>query len=155
MSKKKTIAELRASCNSKKPVEYTVVKRWEDIIASLANGWSFAKIAEALRTEGEDVGNEMNTGFTTAVKRVAERKGVDLKLLRNAHPSDSGLRTERVAMGSLPTAGPLRKEFEPESKSNETDSTNDVLTAASPIHGEPSKSPASPAFGDTRYISDF
>ncbi len=83
MKQKKTLAELRLSCNSRSPVEQTVIRRWNDIIVCIGNGWSLDKIADCLRNEGEYLGNEKNTGFREAVKRVAIREGLDLHGVRS------------------------------------------------------------------------
>lgn len=155
MKKTKTIAELLSSCNTKTPVEDTVVKRWDDIVDCLATRCSFAKIAQALRLEGEFVGNKDNTGFTQAVKRVAARKGVELHEVRNGDWSGPRPHPERAAVRGLPKSEIVRDDIPFEALSPQTDIVNDVSINAAASHGEPSTPPASPTFGDTRHQSDF
>ena len=160
MSKKKTIAELHSTCNSRSPIEDTVNKRWDDIVAGLANQWSLATIAEALRSAGEHVGNEKNTGFTTAVNRVAAQKNVDLKLLK-----------------ARQSAGVRHAVTPPNGRGNDVDprlATTDAAhpggTLAIPFHdgvkppepqntAPPSRDEGAAiirrSFGDTRFPSDF
>lgn len=159
MKHKKTIAELRFTCNSKAPIDDTVVKRWNDIVDSLANRWPLATIAETLRAEGEHVGNDKNTGFTTAVNRVAKRKGVNLDLVKAGDPAaiakavipdtEPDSPAPRVSSLSATNSGGMV----PSSSANDG-APAEPLDAVSPGRNDAAPS-TKQSLADTRFPSDF
>lgn len=154
MKKIKTIAELLSSCNSRTPVEDTVVKRWDTIIDCISVRCSLAKIANALREEGENVGNKDNTGFTQAVNRVAGRKGIDLPAVRAA-----GTGTPKVRLGEADHGNPdthdAREVVPRQAIFHETIAAKNTSPSGASDHEGLNKPSDRPSFGDTRYPSSF
>ena len=73
---KRPIPLLHQKSKSRSPVEETVRRYWEDIVAGASNGYSRAEIREHLQKAKLHVGKV--SGFNTAIRRVAEEKGISL-----------------------------------------------------------------------------
>ena len=93
-----SVADLLSTCNSRAPIQDTINRRWDDIVVMLQNGHSRAKIADALASDGETVGNR-RSGFNTALTKVANQKVVDLRTVGSSGRDDK--RPVRAGGGEL------------------------------------------------------
>lgn len=155
MKKTKTIAELLSSGNTKTPVEDTVIRRWDDIVHCIANRISHAKIAQALRQDGEFVGNKDNTGFSQAVKRVAKRKGVNLDEVRTGNGFVTEPYPKKEEERGLPASEVNQRDNLLEIPAPGTDNLKNIPISVASAGEEQSTAPTPQPFGDTRYQSDF